>query len=118
MPWWVRLATPATPSWAALATLAFALLPGWARSAYSRLPAVPTTDLAATVALRALRAGLLALPAVVREGPRYRAAKARVAATPIRRLEAIPGAAEPWGYDELAPLRRTDRAEGRQLSGA
>jgi uncharacterized protein (DUF2236 family) len=116
MPWWVRLTTPAIPGWAGMAGLAFALLPAWARKAYSKLPAAPTTDFGATVALRTLRAALLALPAAAREAPQYRAAKARVAATPIRRLEAIRGAAEPWGYDDLA-ARRAGPDE-RQLSGA
>jgi uncharacterized protein (DUF2236 family) len=119
MPWWVRLTTPAMPSWAGLATLAFSLLPGWARHMYSKLPTVPTTDLGATISLRALRAGLLALPAAAREGPHYRAAKARVAATPIRRLEAIPGSAEPWGYDDVSPTRpHRGSPDGQQLSGA
>jgi uncharacterized protein (DUF2236 family) len=86
MPWWVRVGTPAVPGWAGLASLAFCLLPGWARRMYSRLPAAPTTDLGATVSLRALRLSLLALPAAVREGPHYRAGKARVARIPIRRL--------------------------------
>ena len=115
MPWWVRLTTPAVPGWAGMAALAFALLPGWARSMYVKLPAVPTTDLGATIAVRALRAALLALPAAAREGPQYRAAKARVAATPIRRLEAIHGSAEPWGYDDLA--ERRPRAESARTDG-
>jgi hypothetical protein len=41
--------------------MAFGLLPSWARRHY-RLPGLPTTDLAATGAVRALRAALLALP--------------------------------------------------------
>jgi uncharacterized protein (DUF2236 family) len=121
MPWWLRLVTPATPGWVGMAALSFATLPGWARHMYSKLPALPTTDLGATVALRALRAALLALPAAAREGPQYRAAKARVATTPIRRLEALPGAAEPWGYDELGARRAAGSAggaSGERLSGA
>jgi uncharacterized protein (DUF2236 family) len=117
MPWWVRLTTPAVPGWAGMAALAFALLPGWARHMYSKLPTAPTTDFAATLTLRAMRAAMLALPAAAREGPHYRAAKARVAATPIRRLEAIPGYAEPWGYDDVRP-RRDHGPDDRQLSGA
>jgi uncharacterized protein (DUF2236 family) len=119
MPWWVRLTTPAMASWAGVASLAFSLLPPWARSMYSRLPSIPTTDLGATVTLRALRAGLLALPAAAREGPQYRAAKARVAATPVRRLEAIRGSAEPWGSHDVGPVARHPHGDpGAQLSGA
>lgn len=61
MPSKVRFLTPAQPAWAGLAGVAFALLPGWARR-YYRLPGLPTTDLAATGTVRALRAALLALP--------------------------------------------------------
>ncbi len=49
MPALVQLGTPARPAWAAVATAAFAMLPRWARRAYS-LPGLPTTDLAATAA--------------------------------------------------------------------
>jgi uncharacterized protein (DUF2236 family) len=58
----IELLTPARPAWAALAALAFALLPRWARRLYG-LPGLPATDLAATAALRGLRAGVLAIPA-------------------------------------------------------
>lgn len=61
MPTKVRLATPARPAWTLVAATAFAMLPRWARRLY-RLPGLPTTDLGATVAGKALRAGLLALP--------------------------------------------------------
>lgn len=61
MPLRVQLFTPARGGWAALAGLAFALLPGWARRCYG-LPSLPGTDLAATLTLRGLRAGALALP--------------------------------------------------------
>jgi uncharacterized protein (DUF2236 family) len=122
MPLWVRITTPATAGWASLASLAFSLLPAWARSMYSKLPAIPTTDIGATVALRALRATLLALPGSTREGPHYRAAKARIAATPVRRLEAIRGSAEPWGYHDVSPHapQREDTGDdsGAELSGA
>jgi Uncharacterized protein conserved in bacteria len=57
----VRFLTPARPAWAGLAGMAFGLLPSWARRHY-RLPGLSTTDLAATGAVRALRAALLALP--------------------------------------------------------
>ena len=58
---WVKYLTPARPAWAGLAGLAFALQPKWARRLY-KLPGLPTTDLAATAALRAIRAGVVALP--------------------------------------------------------
>ena len=71
----------AKPAWAGVAGTAFALLPRWARRMYG-LPAVPTTDLAATAAVRALRSSLLLVPAHVREGPPVRDARARVAGLP------------------------------------
>lgn len=76
MPRWVQLATPAKPGWWSLGALAFALLPRWARRLYA-LPGLPTTDLAATAASRAVRLALLAVPASVREGPHRKAARAR-----------------------------------------
>ena len=57
--------------------MAFALLPGWARRLY-RLPGLPTTDLAATGALRALRAGPGALPDRWTGPPEVRAARAQI----------------------------------------
>jgi len=62
MPAKIELITPARPGWALLAGTAFAMLPRWARRLY-RLPGLPTTDLAATVAGRAIRAALKAVPA-------------------------------------------------------
>jgi uncharacterized protein (DUF2236 family) len=89
MPWKAQLFTPARPAWTLLATLSFALLPPWARRLY-RMPALTSTDLAATAAARALRSTLQLLPPRLREGPHLRNAKARLAATPVRRLEALP----------------------------
>jgi uncharacterized protein (DUF2236 family) len=57
----VQLLTPARPAWAGVAALAYSLLPAWARRCYG-LPGLPGTELAATVALRGLRAAVLALP--------------------------------------------------------
>jgi uncharacterized protein (DUF2236 family) len=71
-------AIPGRPAWAALASLAFAMLPRWARRMY-RMPGLPTTDLAVSLQGRALRAGLLAVPRSVREGPHVRAARERLA---------------------------------------
>lgn len=72
------LRTVARPAWAALAGLAFALLPPWARRGYG-IPAVPTGELATTVALRTLRRTLLLIPPNTREGPALKAANARLA---------------------------------------
>jgi len=77
MPKRVRLLTPARPAWAGLAGMAFALLPNWARRLY-RLPGLPTTDLAATGAIRALRAGLIALPERFSGPPEVRQARAQI----------------------------------------
>lgn len=60
--------TPVRPAWIAIAAMGFGLLPRWARRLY-RLPGLPTTDLAATVAVNAGRRALGLLPAT--EGPIY-----------------------------------------------
>ena len=57
----VRFATPAAPLWAAIATLAAASLPNWARSLY-RWPSLPGQTFTTDVALVALRQSLLLLP--------------------------------------------------------
>jgi hypothetical protein len=57
--------------------MAFALLPKWARRLY-RLPGLPTTDLAATGAIRALRTGLVVLPDSWIGPPEVREARAQV----------------------------------------
>ena len=79
MPGWVQLLTPARPAWSTLATLGVATLPQWARQLYG-LPGFGLTDPATTVALRAFRQSMLAIPARVRESPIVRAARQRVAA--------------------------------------
>ena len=61
MPLRVQLFTPARPAWAGVAALAYSMLPAWARRCYG-LPGLPGTELAATVALRGLRAAALSLP--------------------------------------------------------
>ena len=78
MPAWVQLATPARPGWFAVAGLAGALLPRWARRLY-RLPGLPVTDVAATVALRGLHTALQQAPERYRVGPHLRAAQERLA---------------------------------------
>jgi uncharacterized protein (DUF2236 family) len=76
MPTRVALTTPARPAWTAIASLGFALQPRWARRMHG-LPGLPTTDLAADLAVRGLRAGVLALPEHWRHGPTAREALAR-----------------------------------------
>jgi len=88
MPALVQLATPARVVWGSAAGLAFASLPRWARRLYG-LPGLPTTDLGASVTLRSLRAASWMLPAALREPPAYRAAKERMARTPVRRLTLV-----------------------------
>jgi uncharacterized protein (DUF2236 family) len=88
MPALVQLATPARVVWTSAAGLAFASLPRWARRLYG-LPGLPTTDLGASVTLRSLRLASSVLPATLREPPAYRAAKQRMARTPVRRLAAV-----------------------------
>jgi uncharacterized protein (DUF2236 family) len=78
MPGWVQALTPARGAWAGTAGLAFGLLPAWARRMY-RMPALPTGDIAATAAARAMRASLMLLPDRVRTGPALRAARERLA---------------------------------------
>ena len=88
MPVLVRLATPARAAWLSAAGLAFATLPPWARRLYGS-PALPTTDLGASLALRGLRVASRALPPALRETPHYRQARERLAATPVRRLQVV-----------------------------
>ncbi len=88
MPKLVQVATPARAVWASAAGLAFASLPRWARRLY-RSPGLPTTDLGASVTLRWLRTASVVLPPSIREPPAYRAAKQRLAETPVRRLSAV-----------------------------
>lgn len=54
-------ALAALPGWAALAGLAFALLPRWARRLYGA-PGLPSTDVAATAVLQTWRLTVLTLP--------------------------------------------------------
>ena len=76
---WVRLLTPAQPAWLTLIGVAAALLPRWARRMY-RLPGLPTTDLAVTGAMKALRSGLFVLPDRWLGPPEVQAARAALLA--------------------------------------
>lgn len=80
MPTWVAVATPARAAWAGVASLGLGALPRWARRLYG-LPGLPTTDLGATLAAKALRTALGAMPTGMREGPALRDARARLAGT-------------------------------------
>ncbi len=77
MPRKIAWLTPARPAWYGLGGLAFASLPRWTRRMYA-LPGLPTTDVAATLAARALRASLMKAPSRYREGPAYLAAQERL----------------------------------------
>jgi uncharacterized protein (DUF2236 family) len=88
MPMLVQVATPARAVWLAAAGLAYATLPPWARRLYG-LAGPPTTDLGVSLMLRGLRMASHALPAPMREAPRYRQAKARLTASPARRPELV-----------------------------
>jgi uncharacterized protein (DUF2236 family) len=61
--------------WLGLSAVGFALLPRWARRLYG-LPGVPTTDLSATLAVKALRRALAMIPGAL-EGPIYQDATRR-----------------------------------------
>lgn len=61
LPTAVRFATPAAPAWAAVAALAGAALPNWARALYG-WPTLPGQGVATDIAMTALRKSLLVLP--------------------------------------------------------
>ncbi|MGH8774500.1 MAG: oxygenase MpaB family protein [Jiangellaceae bacterium] len=76
-----RLAwTLGRPAWLTVATTGFALLPRWARRLYG-MPGLPTTDVSATLAARAVRRTLAALPSALSEGPIYQDAMRRAGRT-------------------------------------
>ena len=77
MPRWVVLATPARPAWATMVAIAAGMLPSWARRLYG-LPALPTTDLGASLAGRAVRRTALTLPGTLAESPAHRDARRRL----------------------------------------
>jgi uncharacterized protein (DUF2236 family) len=75
MPRWVGLAGGRF-GWLALAVVGFTLLPRWARRLYG-LPGLPTTDLSATLTVRALRRAIAAVPGALEGGPIYQDAMRR-----------------------------------------
>jgi uncharacterized protein (DUF2236 family) len=83
LPRWLEVATPARPGWLGVSGLAVALLPRWVRRLYG-LPGLPTTDVAATLALRSMRPALAVLPERLREGPHLRAARRRIETNDVR----------------------------------
>jgi uncharacterized protein (DUF2236 family) len=74
----VRYRVPARAGWTTVSSLAVGLLPTWARRMY-RLPPAPGAGLVTAAGLRTLRRAVRTLPERYREGPAYRAAKARAA---------------------------------------
>jgi uncharacterized protein (DUF2236 family) len=90
MPGRVRLLTPALPGWATVSALAFRTLPGWARKLYG-IPSLPGGDLALTLALRSMRAGIDLLPTGTREGPELRAARQRLDRSAAVEEVVVPG---------------------------
>jgi uncharacterized protein (DUF2236 family) len=101
--------TPARLGWFGLATTAFAMLPRWARRIYG-MPGLPTTDLTASLSVRALRLTLGALPHRLYEGPIYKAAmerteKARASATmPSTRIPGTANASRRLAPSATAPM--------------
>jgi uncharacterized protein (DUF2236 family) len=80
MPVPTRYVLPARLGWTTASALAVGLLPRWALRMY-RLPALPGRSVAAAAGLRTLRGAVRTLPAQYREGPLYREAKQRAAAS-------------------------------------
>ena len=73
----VQLLTPARPAWTTLALTGFGLMPRWSRRMFA-LPALPTTDVSASITARALRTALLAVPEGRRTNPHLAAARLRL----------------------------------------
>jgi uncharacterized protein (DUF2236 family) len=103
--------TPVRLAWFGLAATAFGMLPRWARRIYG-MPGLPTTDLTATLSVRALRLTLNAIPHRFYEGPIYKAAMAR--AEKARASAAVPSALTPGtaNASRSAPPASTPRDRG------
>jgi uncharacterized protein (DUF2236 family) len=78
MPWHLGL-TPVRLAWFGVSGVGFGLLPAWARRMYG-LPGLPTTDLSASLSVRALRRSLALLPLRAVQDPVYRDALRRAQA--------------------------------------
>lgn len=88
VPWWLTPLKAAVPP---ANVLALMLLPRWARRLYGA-PGLPTTDLAATLAIRTVRHGALLIPPQVRDSPDVKRAKRLMrdaADRPPRHLRAV-----------------------------
>ncbi|MEI6648082.1 MAG: oxygenase MpaB family protein [Actinomycetes bacterium] len=75
---WIRFATPAAPTWSAVAALASSSLPSWARQRYG-LISFPGHQTRTDIGLKTLRRTLKLLPPSLRENP-YRVASEKVEA--------------------------------------
>jgi len=75
LPWRLNL-TPARLIYGGVSATAFSLMPPWARRIYG-LPGLASTDLSASLSVRALRTMLNAVPHRYFEGPIYKSAMAR-----------------------------------------
>jgi uncharacterized protein (DUF2236 family) len=81
MPWHLGL-TPVRLAWLGVAGVAFGLLPAWARRIYG-MPGLPTTDLSASLSVRALRRSLAMVPVRALQDPIHQDA--------LRRAKALNG---------------------------
>lgn len=84
---WPPMPLPARPAWAGIASVAFGLLPRWARAMYGlpfTLTAHPGADLAALLTGRSLRAAIALVPGTIRDSPARKAALERVGQRPAR----------------------------------
>ncbi len=79
----VEWLTPARPLWTSLSLTGFGLLPRWARRMFA-FPGLPTTDVSARIAARALRTTLVAVPDARRTNPHLAAARIRMGLTSER----------------------------------
>lgn len=77
MPRWVSWGTPARGSWAAVAIVAAASLPDWARRLYG-WPSLPGQRSITRLLMRTLRSVLMRLPRTLREGPHLKQARLRL----------------------------------------
>ncbi|GHJ45119.1 hypothetical protein Cs7R123_24610 [Catellatospora sp. TT07R-123] len=82
LPWHLGL-TPARLLYTGLAATAFALQPAWARRVYGTI-ALPTTDVSASISVRALRLAVGVLPERLLHGPLYRDALRRAVNAGLR----------------------------------
>ncbi|WP_017555614.1 oxygenase MpaB family protein [Nocardiopsis baichengensis] len=110
----MRALAPFKPLWLPVGALSYYTLPGWARREYGVLPEPPGTQAAATASLRALRAGLHALPDEVYNRV-FDEATVERARTARRRLEeagydvsrGFAGLRDPRTWPERAPRARS-----------